>query len=96
MPIIDDFDIAVEMAGKILLKKGRISLSEIRHVPFVETKQEAVAVAQNLIHKYDVEVVEDKWNGEVTIHLYNLAAKLKQADERRRRSLLRRRTTFAG
>ena len=69
MPLINDFDTAVELAGKILLKKGRISLKDIRYVPFVESELEAMAVAQNLIDKYDVKVVDDKWNGDIILHL---------------------------
>ena len=94
MPLVDNFDTAVELAGKLLLKKGRISLKEIRRVPFVESELEAMAVAQNLIDKYDVEVVEDKRRREITLHLHTSTAKRIRDWERRRRAKLRR--TFAG
>ena len=95
MPLVDNFDTAVELAGKLLLKKGRISLKEIRRVPFVESELEAMAVAQNLIDKYYVEVVEDKWNHDFILYLHDPSPAKRIRDwERRRRAKLRR--TFAG
>lgn len=85
MPLINDFDTAVELAGKILLKKGRISLKDIRYVPFVESELEAMAVAQNLIDKYDVKVVDDKWNGDIILHLQPSTAQRIRDWQRRRR-----------
>ena len=90
--MIEKFDTSVKLAEKVLLKRGRISLKEIQYVPFVEGELEAIAVAQNLIDKYDeLEVVDDKWNGEITLYLP--AAKRRRAGGRRRRSPAR---TVAG
>ena len=95
MPLINNFDTAVELAGKLLLKRGRISLKDIRRVPFVESELEAMAVAQNLIDKYYVEVVEDKWNRDFILHLRDPSPAKRIRDwVRRRRAPLRR--TFAG
>ena len=88
--MIDTFDASVELAGRLLLHQGRISLEEIQHVPFVEGKQEALAVAQNLIDKYEVEVVKNTWNGEITLYLHTSTAKGGRTGSRHRKPHLRR------
>ena len=89
--MIDKIDDAIEVADKILLKWGRISLSEIRRMSQVDGEMEVIAVAQNLIDKYDeVEIIEDRWNREFTLRLSPSAAKRARAEARRRRPPLRR------
>lgn len=86
---IDKFNDAVKLADKILLKRGRISLSEIRSMRQVDGKQEAIAVAQNLIDKYEeLEVVEDLWHREITLYLSPAEARRARAGLRRMRSPL--------
>ena len=82
--MIDKIDDAIEVADKILLKWGRISLSEIRGMSQVDGRMEAIAVAQNLIDKYEeLEVVEDWWNREITLYLSPSDAKRARAGLRR-------------
>ena len=78
--MIDKIDDAIEVADKILIKWGRISLSEIRRMSQVDGRMEAIAVAQNLIDKYEeLEVVEDWWNREITLYLSPSDAKRARA-----------------
>lgn len=78
--MIETFNDSVEMASRILLKNGRITLKEIRRIPTVDSKPEELAVAQNLIDNYDVDIVEDKWNREIILYIR------RPASARRRRT----------
>ena len=86
---IDKFNDAVKLADKILLKRGRISLSEIRRMPQVNGEQETIAVGQHLIDKYEeLEVVEDLWHREITLYLSPAEARRARSGLRRMRSPL--------
>ena len=78
--MIDKIDDAIEVADKILLKWGRISLSEIRGMPQIDDEMEVIAVGQHLIDKYEeLEVVEDWWKREITLYLSPAEAKRARA-----------------
>ena len=88
--MIDEIYDAIEVADKILLKWGRISLSEIRRMPQVDNEKEVIAVAQSLIDKYEeVQVIEDRWKREFTLYLTPSAVKRARAEARRRKPPLR-------
>ena len=82
--MIETFDESVEVAGKILLRQGRISLKDIRHLRTVDGEQEAIAVFNNLIGKHDVDIVEDRWNRQFTLYIRRPGV------ERRRRTRMMR------
>lgn len=85
--MIETFNDSVETASRILLKNGRITLKEIRRIPTVDSKPEEIAVAQNLIDNYDVDVVDDKWNGEIILHIRRpSSARRRPAPRNRRRA----------
>ena len=89
--MIDKIYDAIEVADKILLKWGRISLSEIRRMPQVNNEMEVIAVAQSLIDEYEeVQVIEDRWKSEFTLYLTPSAVKRARAEARRRKPPLRR------
>ena len=81
--MIETFNDSVETASRILLKNGRITLKEIRRIPTVDSKPEEIAVAQNLIDNYDVDIVEDKWNREIILHIRRPATRNRQTTRRR-------------
>ena len=84
--MIETFNDSVETASRILLKNGRITLKEIRRIPTVDSKPEELAVAQNLIDNYDVDIVEDKWNGEIILHIRRPASARRRPATRNRRT----------
>lgn len=92
--MVDTFDISVKLAGLFLLRHGHISLDDIEAMPFVESPQEARAVAKNLVKSfkssYEVEVVEDAWNGETTIQIHPATAKGGRTGARHRKPHMRR------
>ena len=81
--MIETFDTSVKLASRLLLKNGRITLKEIRRLPTVDSKPEELAVAQNLIDNHDVDVVDDKWNGEIILYIRRPAS----APRRRTRTI---------
>lgn len=50
---VDTYDIAVKLAGMLLLRNGEITTSEIESLPFVNGRQEALAIAQKLSRAFD-------------------------------------------
>ena len=59
-PGVDTYRIAVKLAGMLLVQNGRITIDEIKSLPFVQGVQEAHAIAQRLAtafgHRYRIEV----------------------------------------
>ena len=89
--MIETFNDSVEMASRLLRKNGRITLKEIRRLPTVDSKPEEIAVAQNLIDNHDVDVVDDKWNGEIILYIRRPASK-----RRRRTRVVRASASYCG
>lgn len=89
--MIETFDASVKTARRLLLKNGRITLKEIRRLPTVDSKPEELAVAQNLIDNYDVDVVDDKRNGEIILYIRRPASK-----RRRRTRVVRASASYSG
>ena len=89
--MIETFNDSVETASRLLRKNGRITLKEIRRIPTVDGKQEELAVAQNLIDNHDVDIVEDKWNGEIILYIRGPASK-----RRRRTRVVRASASYSG
>ena len=55
---------AVRLAGMLLLGNGRITLEDIRSLPFVDNDEQALHVANRLIETFDTEYeVEVHSNG---------------------------------
>ena len=46
--MVDTFEISVTLAATLLLRKGDVSISDIRSLPFVSDQQEAIAIAGRL------------------------------------------------
>ena len=89
--MIETFDASVKTARRLLLKNGRITLKEIRRLPTVDSKPEELAVAQNLIDNYDVDVVDDKRNGEIILYIRRPASA-----RRRRTRVVRASASYSG
>ena len=57
---VDTYAIAVKLAGMLLVQNGRITIDEIKSLPFVQGIQEAHAIAQRLAtvfgHRYRIEI----------------------------------------
>ena len=89
--MIETFNTSVELASRLLRKNGRITLKEIRRLPTVDSKPEELAVAQNLIDNHDVDIVEDKWNGEIILYIRRPASA-----RRRRTRTVRASASYSG
>jgi hypothetical protein len=48
-------DIATRLAAALLLQDGRLSLSEIEALPFVEGYEDALTIARRLLQAFDAE-----------------------------------------
>ena len=70
---VDTYTIAVKLAGMVLMQNGQITLGEIQNLPFVQSKQEAYAIAQRLARafgsRYHIEVAEDAGGAETRLML---------------------------
>lgn len=89
--MIETFNTSVEMASRLLRKNGRITLKEIRRLPTVDSKPEEIGVAQNLIDNHDVDVVDDKRNGEIILYIRRPASA-----PRRRTRVVRASASYSG
>ncbi|MDA2912036.1 hypothetical protein MYX04_14040 [Nitrospiraceae bacterium AH_259_D15_M11_P09] len=52
--------LAAKIAAAILLKEGKIAVSDIRALPFVETDEKAMAVARELASQFEVDIEQIK------------------------------------
>lgn len=52
-------EITLKMAAALLLKEGKLTLSEIEALPFVDSEKLAQAIALSLYNRFDVEWEED-------------------------------------
>ena len=50
---IDTYSVAVKLAGMLLLHDGEITVGEIESLPFVNNRQEAIAIAQKLAKAFE-------------------------------------------
>lgn len=59
-PQLDTYGLAVKLAGMLLVQNGQITIDEIKSLPFVQSSQEAHAIAQRLAkvfgYRYHIEV----------------------------------------
>lgn len=72
--------VAIQLAGILLRGYGRVSLSEIRALPFVENSDEALFIAQMVMDAfkkdgYIIEVDTDGCTPEATLRLVGRKAK---------------------
>lgn len=72
--------VAIQLAGILLRGYGRVSLSEIRALPFVENSDEALFIAQMVMDAfkkdgYIIEVDTDGYTPEATLRLVGRKAK---------------------
>ena len=72
--------IAIQLAGILFLGYGSLTLSEIRALPFVESSEESLFIAQRLMDAfkkdgYIVEVDTDGYTPEATLRLVGRKAK---------------------
>ena len=72
-PMVDTYAIAVKLAGMVLMQSGQITLGEIETLPFVQSKQEAYAIARRLAKafgpRYRIEVAEYTGGAETKLRL---------------------------
>lgn len=74
--------VAIQLAGILLRGYGRVSLSEIRALPFVENSDEALFIAQRLLDAFEkdgyiIDVDTDGCTPEATLRLIGRWAKSK-------------------
>ena len=50
--MVDTFEISVTLAATLFLRKGDVSISDIRALPFVSDEQEAFAIAGRLTEAF--------------------------------------------
>lgn len=72
--MLDTQRIAIQLAGILLLGYGRITLADIRALPFVEDSDEALFIAQRLLDAFEndghiIEVDTDGYTPEATLRL---------------------------
>ncbi len=69
----DKFEIAVRLARALLLKDGELSIQDIKSIPYVRSREEAYAVARRLARisnpYYSIEVVDDRWHGDIKLRV---------------------------
>ena len=69
----DKFEISVRLAKALLMKDGVLSIREIRAIPHVRSRAEALAVARRLakIHSpyFSVEIVDDIISGDLKLRI---------------------------
>ena len=51
--MVDKLAISTRLAGALLLSNTQITLEEIESLPFVESRQEAYAIAKRLVHLFE-------------------------------------------
>lgn len=74
-------EIATKLAAAILLHDGRISVADIRAIPFIETEERAMQVAKELACIFDVEWEPEKTSSNLSewVDVIRLREKLPQA-----------------
>lgn len=80
--MLDTQRIAIQRAGRMFLGSGRITLADIRALPFVENNDEALFIAQRLLDAFEndghiIEVDTDGYTPEATLRLVGRKAKSK-------------------
>ena len=78
----DTFAIAVQLAGMLLLREAQITIGDIEALPFVHSREEALAVAQRLLSAfgptYGMKLVSDPWASDVMFKLDHVGVMQRQ------------------